>query len=54
MHSVMLQLLVAERVREMIATADAVRRVRQVRCAQWSRASRHMLRPRRPRMLAEP
>jgi hypothetical protein len=54
MHPVMLQQLIAEHVKELIAAADDARRVRQARRAQRSRAFRHSTRPSRPRTLAEP
>jgi hypothetical protein len=53
MHPVMLQQLAAERVREMIADADDVRRARQALPGRRSRTSVHITRPDLPRMHAE-
>lgn len=53
MHPVVLQQLAAERVREMIADADDVRRARQARRGRRSRTSVHMTRPDPPRVHAE-
>jgi hypothetical protein len=53
MHPVILQQLAAERVREMIADADGVRRARQARRGRRSRTPAHMTRPDLPRMHAE-
>jgi hypothetical protein len=53
MHPVVLRQLAAERVREMIADADDVRRTRQARRGRRSRTPAHMTRPDLPRMHAE-
>jgi len=53
MHPVILQQLAAERVREMIAGADAARRARQARRGRRSRTPAHMPRPDLPPVHAE-
>ena len=53
MHPVILQQLAAERVREMIADADDVRRARQARRGRRSPTPAHMTRPDPPRVHAE-
>ena len=53
MHPEILRQLAAERVREMIADADDVRRARQARRGRRSPAPAHMTQPDPPRVHAE-
>ncbi|HEY3036708.1 MAG TPA: hypothetical protein VGJ54_18875 [Streptosporangiaceae bacterium] len=54
MHSVILQELAAERIKDMTARADDQRRAREVRRARRARASGPMTRPGPPCTRAEP